>query len=268
MKKTKLVGILNLTPDSFSDGGLFVEQELAENQILKMIENDVHLIDFGAISTRPGSSHVSVEDEISRFESVLPSILKLVKQHAIKISIDSYNFETIKYLSRYLKIDWINDQSGFADPRIIEFAKTTKCKIILMHHLSIPADPDLIIDEELNALAETKNWLNKNATELIKLGIDKEQIIIDPGIGFGKTAKQCFELINAAEEFSALGFEVLYGHSRKSFLNLVTDKNFAERDIETAVISFALAKKNIDYLRVHNVEINSRALSLIERLEW
>jgi len=264
MKKSKLVGILNITPDSFSDGGLYNEPLKAEKHLELMLSHKPDVIDIGSISTRPTSNSMpSVEEEINRFKQVLPSIVNLLKNPTTKVSIDSYNFETIEYLSDKLPLAWINDQSGFIDKRIIDFAKNNSLKVVIMHHLSIPASPKILIPEHLDVVSTVKNWLLDKALYLKQQGISQNQIIIDPGIGFGKSATQSWELIKNAKDFTKLGYLSMYGHSRKSFLNQITEKAFIERDLETSIISSYLSESGVDYLRVHNLEITNRAINLV-----
>ena len=264
MKKSKLVGILNITPDSFSDGGLYNELSKAEKHLEFMLSHKPDIIDIGSISTRPTNALMpSIEEEINRFKKVLPAITKLLKNSHTQISIDSYNFETVRYLSDKLPLAWINDQSGFIDKRMIDFAKNNGLKIVIMHHLSIPASPEILIPEHIDAVSTVKNWLLDKVLYLQTKGISSNQIIIDPGIGFGKSASQSWELIKNAEVFTKLGYLTMYGHSRKSFLNKITDKQFIDRDLETSILSGYLSESGIDYLRVHNVEITNRAINLI-----
>lgn len=264
MKNTKLVGILNITPDSFSDGGKFNNPSKAAHQLELLLDSNPDVIDIGAISTRPNSNIPSVEEEISRFDDVLPSISTILNNSSALLSIDSYNYETIKYLVNKVSIAWVNDQSGFIDQRMVELAKDNKFKLVIMHHLTIPVDKEQVIPSGLDATLIVKEWLINKANYLISEGIKAEQIIIDPGIGFGKTSEQSWQLIKDAKSFTELGYEVLYGHSRKSFLNSVTNKPFAERDFETALLSSYLAKNNVNYLRVHDLELNKRAIKLNE----
>jgi len=268
MKNTKLVGILNITPDSFSDGGQFNNPSKAAQQLELLLDSNPSIIDIGAISTRPNSALPSAEEEIARFDDILPIIIPILKNSSALLSIDSYNYETIKYLANKVSIDWINDQSGFIDSRMIELAKDNNLKLVIMHHLTIPVDKAQVISSELDATLTVKNWLINKANYLISEGIKAEQIIIDPGIGFGKTSEQSWQLIKDAKSFTKLGYEVIYGHSRKSFLNSVTDKTFAERDFETALLSAYLAKSNINYLRVHNLELSKRAIKIQEFIEY
>ena len=257
MTKTKLIGILNITPDSFSDGGLYNEQ--LEN----LIQAEPDIIDIGAISTRPNQEKLpTYKEEIERFKNFLPQIKQSLKNSSIKISIDSFNYETIQYLLDEIKIDFINDQTGGENKQLLNLIQNTEIKLVIMHHLSIPADPTKIIAEDLDATSIVQEWLLNQADFLMNNGIKKEQIIFDPGIGFGKNAKQSWQLIQAAKTFIDTGYPILYGHSRKSFLSTITNKPFAERDLETAILSGYLANQGIDYLRIHNVEMSKRALKL------
>ncbi len=262
MKQAKLVAILNITPNSFSDGGLYLNHSTAQQQVEKLLQHGPDVIDIGAISTRPHSVAPSLEEERARFDAILPAITPILKNSPVKISVDSYNFETLDYLTNKLPIAWINDQSGFRDQRIINLAKNTDIKLVLMHNITIHADPTQIVPQELNITSVVKDWLQSKTEYLIKQGIQKEQIILDPGIGFGKTAEQSWQLIREAKKFLELGYPIMYGHSRKSFMNLITDKPFAQRDLETALLSLYLSDQGVDYLRVHDMLLNSKLLNL------
>lgn len=262
MSNPKLVGILNLTPDSFSDGGLYNQQDSAAKQLKLMLEVGADVIDIGAVSTRPHSAVPSAAEEISRFAAVLPTIKPILESYSAKISIDTCNFATIKYLMDIIHIDWINDQSGFTDQKIVSLLKDTNIKLVIMHHTCLPADPKNTVPLNLDIIEVVKNWLLEKAKNLQDQGIKKEQIIIDPGIGFGKTANQSWELIRKANSLVNLGFPVLYGHSRKSFLNIVTAAEFSKRDLETAIISSYLSDQGIDFLRVHDVDSSLRMLKI------
>lgn len=265
--RTKIVVSLNLTPDSFSDGGLYLEPAKALKHVEQILKLQPDVIDIGAISTRPkGASSVTVEEELARFNTVLPVIAPILKESNVKISIDSYNFETLEYLVTKLPVAWVNDQSGFADERIIDLVKDTELKLIVMHHITLPVDPTKTIPEDLDASIVVRDWLLKKAEYLLELGIRKEQIILDPGIGFGKTAKQSWQLIKEAKSFANLGYPILYGHSRKSFMNLITDRPFNERDLETSVLSFYLATQGVEYIRIHNAEMNARSLRVAQQI--
>ncbi len=262
MKQAKLVAILNITPNSFSDGGLFVEPSEALKQVQKLVQAKPDVIDIGAVSTRPKSVAPSIKEEKNRFDKVLPAILPAIKDSSVEVSVDSYNFEVLQYLMEKMPIAWINDQSGFEDKRIIDLARDTDIKLVIMHNVTLHVDPKKTVPEDLNVTSVVKNWLLEKAEYLMDNGIRKEQIIFDPGVGMGKTAEQSWQLIRDAKIFVDLGYPIYYGHSRKSFMNLITDQLFSQRDIETAVISSYLSSQGVDYLRVHNVEMNARAISV------
>lgn len=263
MKEPKLVAILNITPDSFSDGGLYNEATSAYKQLELLLQDKPDVIDIGAVSTKPNNPNIpTFKEEIERFNKVLPSIIPLLKSINIPISIDSYNYQTIKYLLDKIPIAWINDQSGFLNREMIQIAKEAKTKLILMHHITIPTDTNKLIPKEAKVIDEIKQWFIKKSNYLIDQGIDPKSIILDPGIGFGKNAYQSWELITKAKELMNLGFPIMYGHSRKSFLNLVTKEDFSERDLETSIISIYLANMGVDYLRIHNLNSTKRALNL------
>jgi dihydropteroate synthase len=266
MIKTKLVAILNITPDSFSDGGLYFNPQAISKQINAIIASRAEIIDIGAVSTRPNGAIVSTEEEIARFDMLIPIIKPILAKTDIKISIDSHNFETLEYVLEKLPVAWINDQSGAIDDRIIKLVKRANLKIAIMHNMGLPVDPSKHIPDHIDVVNFVKNWLCEKAEYLLEQGIKKEQIILDPGIGFGKNAEQSWQLIKESKNFADLGYEVMYGHSRKSFMNLITDKAFAERDLDTSIISFYLINQGIDYLRVHNIEENNTAIKIAEKL--
>ena len=260
MNRTKLVGILNLTPDSFSDGNNYNSAEEALKQFKNLTEQGAEVIDIGAISTRPNNQLISAEEEILRYKIVLKDLAPHINSSNCSISIDSFNYETLYFLKNIIKFDWVNDQSGAMDPRIINFADNFNKKYVLMHNLGLPANPSIILAENCNIIEEITRWFTKKIEILYQMGLKKDQIILDPGIGFGKNANQNWQIINNAEKFLNLNLPIMIGHSRKSFLNLITDKPFSQRDPETASISKSLAKKKIHYLRVHNIKINKEAI--------
>ncbi len=254
----KLVGILNITPDSFSDGSKYSSPENALAQAIKMKEEGADIIDVGAESTRPGAIAITPEEEIERLEPVL-RILKKVK---IPISVDTRNPDTAWMASKYPHVRYINDVSGLNSDEIIENIKDHYLGCIAMHSLTVPADPQVVISGD--PVEVIKKWAEETLIRLQKNGIGKEYIILDPGIGFGKTPEQSIELIRRAGEVAefihSLGAEVLYGHSRKSFLSEITAKPAPDRDAETAEISRYLLSQKIDYIRVHNIAANKAAL--------
>lgn len=263
---TKLVGILNITPDSFSDGGKFdvIENALAQTQ--KLIKEGVQMIDIGAESTRPGATPITSEQEITRIKDILPAVIAQVKNHnqEIEVSIDSYHFETIKFAYE-AGVDIINDVSGLKDEKIIEFIAKNNVKTILMHSLSVPADPKIIVNSALGAAEEVLGWAVAKIKELQAKGVQKSQLIFDPGIGFSKDNQQSIRVLKNINIYKVLEMPIYVGHSKKRFLDDVykdlvenNDKEqvMAARALKTAMISAFLAQNGVDYLRVHDVALN------------
>lgn len=294
---TKIVGILNITPDSFSDGGKFFSEEDALKQVQKMIDEGVDIIDIGAQSTRPNAEIISQKEEISRLSSIMPQIVNLVKKNRqnrqkigkkIELSIDSYNFETIKSAFEQ-GFDIINDVSGLVDEKIIDFVAKNNIKTVLMHSLSVPANPEIIINSALNVVDEIKFWAYQKIEFLQKKGVKKEQLIFDPGIGFSKDSQQSIRILKNINIFKEIGLPIYVGHSKKRFLddifkgqsldfidnvliknfgaNIFDEEFFNEnynlsqnqenlmeiRAKKTLIISYFLMQNNIDFIRVHDV---------------
>ncbi len=220
MSKTKIVGILNITPDSFFDGGKFDAFESAIAQTKKMIAEGADVIDIGAESTRPKAVPIGFDEEWKRLEKILPAVIFEIKNSSRKIltSIDSYHFETIKK-AHGLGIDIINDVSGLVDEKIIKFIAEKNIATILMHNLAIHANPDLIINQHLNLTEEILNWARKKISDLEKKGVKKSQLIFDPGIGFAKNAEQSIRILKNIDAYRVLGLPLYIGHSKKSFLD-------------------------------------------------
>ncbi|MBT4921655.1 MAG: dihydropteroate synthase [Rickettsiales bacterium] len=263
---TKIIGILNITPDSFSDGGEYLVKSSAIAHLNKMIEQKVDIVDIGAESTRPGAKMISSLEEWRRLENILPDIIKAAHEHKVEVSLDSYHAENIsKALD--LGIDYINDVSGAANNEIIKLAALSGRKIIINHNLGIPADKDICISGDLDIVSELTCWFKNKITIFKQAGVLDKQIILDIGIGFGKTPKQSLELVEKIEMFDSLGYPIYVGHSRKSFLSEF-DKSFLsapyikggqldqidDRDFVTNIITDYLIGK-VDYIRVHNVAL-------------
>lgn len=254
---TKIVGILNLTPDSFSDGGKFNSLKNALAQTQKMIDDGADVIDIGAESTRPTATKISAAEEWSRLEKILPELVKLVKKspRQIKTSIDSYHFETL-VKAHEVGVDVINDVCGLSDPRIVDFIASNNIETVLMHCEKIPAFPDALINPHINLIPEMLAWFTKKIAELEKKGVKKSQLILDPGIGFGKDAQQSIRILKHIEQFRIFGLPLYVGHSKKSFLEEV--KITGDRAQKTLAISKYLAAKKIDFIRVHDVALHKK----------
>ncbi|AUR52523.1 dihydropteroate synthase [Aquella oligotrophica] len=250
-KLTEYMLIINNTPDSFSEAGKLYnnhEKILAEIEIAA--NNGVSIVDLGAESTRPDAAKIDSQEEIRRLEKIIIPIRELCNKYKLKLSLDSYKPETIE---RFIDlIDIINDQSGELPDKtlqqIIEKNKTYLC----MHSLTIPANREINIPLEKNPLEIILDWAETKKSQLLNFGFSKDKIILDIGIGFNKVATQSWYLLNHAEKFHKAQLPILIGHSRKSFMNKITDLPNAERDYETSIISGFLSNKMIDYLRIHS----------------
>ncbi|MFM7620146.1 MAG: dihydropteroate synthase [Alphaproteobacteria bacterium] len=266
MTQTKIVGILNLTPDSFSDGGKFFDRNLAIAHLKKMLSEQASVIDIGAESTRPNAQILDDNQEFSRLENILPEIVFHVKefnkkyQKQVKTSIDSYHFTTI-VKSYEIGVDIVNDVSGLIDQRIINFIAKNNITTILMHNLAIHANPSLVINVDLNINQEIINWARAKIKDLENFGVRKSQLIFDPGIGFAKNARQSLRIIKNIEQYRVLGLPLYVGHSKKSFLDALDIE--ADRSSKTIQISKYLAQKQVDYIRVHDVLENYLAITKI-----
>lgn len=258
-----MMGILNLTPDSFSDGGQFNDFMSAITQIENLFDAGADIIDIGAESTRPSGDIISVAEEWSRLQPLLDTWSSLWGNRSFrpKLSIDTRKPEIAAKLLSY-PVDFFNDVSGLVDPKMQAVLKESTAKIIFMHNLGVPVNPEVILPSNLDVVSQVYQWGQKQLEHLVKIGIPPERLIFDVGIGFGKDANQSLALMRKIKHFHKLGVPILVGHSRKSFLNQFTPKKFAERDLETVAFSQFLAKEQVDYLRVHNVEQHLRILKI------
>lgn len=260
----ELVGIVNLTPDSFSDGGAFADDSAAFNHLLQLVQAGALIIDLGAEATGPKAAPLDPDLEWQRLEPILKKIIAERGQMFIppKISIDTRHADVAKK-ALALGVDWINDVSGLDDSRMRNVLAENPCDIVFMHHLGIPVNQSKRIPLNEDPVLHVYQWAEQRLIELSQLGIKQERLIFDIGIGYGKTAEQSAELIKNIDVFQQLGVRLLVGHSRKSFLSQFTDRAAIERDIETMVISLFLAEHHVDYLRLHNVDLNSRAFKIM-----
>lgn len=263
----ELVGIVNVTPDSFSDGGHYFSAEKAAAQARTLALEGANVIDVGAESTRPGAHPLSPEDEWKRLEPALGLLRSSFKDLNKKplLSVDTRNAAVAKRALEF-GIDWINDVSGFRDPEMQKVAQQSDVDLVVMHSLSVPAARNVVFAANENAVEEVLRWAQLRFGELEKLGINRNRLIFDPGVGFGKTPAHSLALLAGAGRFRELGARVLVGHSRKSFLSKFTAKPFSERDPETVTASLELARKGVNYLRVHNVAAHAQAFELTRAL--
>lgn len=258
--RTRIMGILNVTPDSFSDGGHFHGKEQALAHAEALISAGANILDIGGESTRPYAEPVSLAEELAR---TIPVIQSVRSRHSIPISIDTTKAEVARQ-ALAAGADIINDISALGkDPEMINVAQESDVPIIIMHMQGTPADMqdrphyENVIDEIISFFQARIGWMTEN-------GIDQQRIIVDPGIGFGKTIDHNLSIIKNLSSFRSLGCQLLLGHSRKSFLGLLTGLDAEARDLPTAVISALSAQHDVDIIRVHNVAATRQALQIAE----
>ncbi|MBL6621350.1 MAG: dihydropteroate synthase [Rickettsiales bacterium] len=250
----KIVGILNITPDSFSDGGKYLNLETAFKQAITLISDGADVIDIGAESTRPNATPISQSEEWQRLSYILPKLIDLIHSKKKQVSIDTRNSLTAKKAIEY-GVDYINDVSACSsDPNIINVVADANMPIIISHNLGIPADKSITLPKDIDVIENLREWLNNKADLLIKEGIKKSNIIFDVGIGFGKNSKQSLEILSKLEEFKDIGHKIYVGHSRKSFLEEFEPKNEIDRDNLTAIMASKIYDY-CDFIRVHNVRL-------------
>jgi dihydropteroate synthase len=244
-----LMGILNITPDSFSDGGEFLDTEKAMAHGMQMAADGAAIIDVGAESTRPGSAAVSAEDQISR---AIPVIEKLVKKLDVPVSIDTYDVDVAR-AALAAGASMINDITALADEEMAKLAAEQQVPIMLMHMQGTPATMQAQPQYE-DVVSEVLEFLLDRAAMAERFGVPKEMVIIDPGIGFGKTVEHNLLLLKHIDQFVASGYRVLVGTSRKSFIGKIIDKeNPADRIFGTAATVALSVAAGVSIARVHDV---------------
>ena len=259
----EIMGILNVTPDSFSDGGNYNTIDAAVNQAEKILSDGAAILDIGGESTRPGADEVSTKDETER---TIPVIEAIRKRHADAcISIDTSKPE-VALAAIQAGAAIINDVTGFRDPAMINVAAETNAGCVVMHMLGNPrtmqADPTYD-----NVVTEIGAFFEERLATLNAAGVDKESIVFDPGIGFGKTLKHNLELLRHPDRIIVGERPLLLGISRKSLLGTLTGTDQAnERDWSTVAVTSLTRELGIPLHRVHDVKANVEALRMIEAM--
>ncbi len=265
---TELVGIVNLTDDSFSDGGRWVEPSAAIAHAEQLVADGASVIDLGAESTRPGASAVEPGDEWRRLEPVLGELRhRWIRGAGPLLSVDTRHAATAQRAIA-AGADWINDVTGFEDTAMIDAVRGFDGDIVVMHSLSVPPRSDLVLPVDRDPVEAIYRWADSRIERLAGAGIPPHRIIIDPGIGFGKTAQQTVQILARLGELRQLGVRLLVGHSRKSFLKTLFAEREgdpcwdpADRETETIALGQSLAEWGVDYLRVHGVRDMARTLA-------
>ena len=251
-----IMGILNVTPDSFSDGGKYNTIDKALYHVKEMIAEGASIIDIGGESTRPGHIQISVEEELSR---VIPIIEKIKANFDIPLSLDTYRKEVLENALSY-GIDMINDIWGLKyDRGLADLSKKYQLPICLMHNRSSDTYDDFSNDfiNELTSIIQTA----------LDLGVDKDKIIIDPGLGFQKSFQKDLFLTNHLYQLNAFNLPILYGSSRKRFIKNVVGEEISHRDIGTIATTIKAYQNGARLFRVHNVKANKLALDMILAIE-
>lgn len=254
-ERTYVMGILNVTPDSFSDGGKYNNLDSALRQAEKMVAEGADILDVGGESTRPGHVQIGDEQEICR---VVPVIEALKKRFDVPVSIDTYKGDVAE-AALMAGADLLNDIWGFRyDERCAKLAARYDVAVCLMHNRDNTEYADFM--KEVIADLQTSLAIAE------KYGVKKEKIMLDPGVGFGKTLEQNLVVMNHLQDIVAMGYPVLLGTSRKSMIGLTLDLPVDEREEGTMATSVIGAMKGCQYVRVHDVEKNVRALKMTDAI--
>jgi len=256
------MGIINVTPDSFSDGGRYSTLEGAVAQADALVAAGADLLDVGGESTRPFAEPVSEEEELRR---VIPAILAIRQKYSLPISIDTSKAEVARQ-ALGAGADMINDVSALRqDPAMIDLVRASTVPVVIMHMQGKPRDMQVepcyqdVVGEIIEFFRERLSWLRGQ-------GVDCRRIILDPGVGFGKTLAHNLIILKNFSALSVLGQPILLGHSRKRFLGDITGCEVEERDLATAVVSALAVVQGVSIVRVHDVFSSRQAIQLTEAI--
>jgi dihydropteroate synthase len=265
----KIMGVVNTTPDSFSDGGQFLELEQALAHAKLLVSQGATIIDVGGESTRPGAERVTLAQEQSR---VVPVIKAIKAELDVEVSVDTMNSETAK-LAVLAGADYVNDVSGgLADRAMFSSIAGLGCKFILGHwrgHSNVMDQLTGYQDIAKDVVAE----LSEQVAVAVAAGIDRSRIVVDPGLGFAKNIEENWELVARLDELKNLGLPILVGASRKRFLAAALDEDNpagvtnGRRDVATAVLTALLLQRGLWGVRVHNVELTADTIAIVKKLK-
>jgi len=258
-----LVGILNVTPDSFSDGEEFLDPGRAVARAETLLDEGAHIVDVGGESTRPGSEPVSEEEELRRILPVVWGIL--VARSEALISIDTYRASTAE-AALDAGVSIVNDVTALSDPKMAGLVAERGCPVVLMHMQGEPKsmqqDP-----RYKEVVREIRDFLARRAECAMQAGVKEENIILDPGIGFGKTLEHNLTLLSRLDSLAGLGFPVLVGVSRKSFLGKISDGEPKSRLFGTIASNVLAHERGATLFRVHDVRANKEALAVAAAIQ-
>jgi len=264
-KRTHIMGVINVTPDSFSDGGFFFDPNRAIAHALKLVDEGADIIDIGGETTRPGSKPITAETEISR---VIPVIERLAPKIDVPISIDTYK-SLVAERAIEAGAEIINDISALNfDPKMLEIVSRHDIPVVLMH---IKGTPENMQQNPcyVSVISEIIEYLKDSIEMAEKAGIDPHKIIIDPGIGFGKSLDDGHNLkiINRLSEFKSLGKPILVGPSRKAFIGKILNADVTQREEGTAAAVSAAVLNGANIVRVHNVGMIRKVVRVIDAIK-
>jgi dihydropteroate synthase len=250
------MGIVNVTPDSFSDGGRFLQVDAAVEHALRLADDGADILDVGGESTRPGATPVSLDDELAR---VVPVVRRLAGLVDVPISVDTTKSEVARQ-SIAAGAEIVNDISGLQfDPTMVSVCRESSVGIVCMHMQGTPETMQQAPHYE-DVVAEICHYFRGRLDRLQDEGIPAERVMLDPGVGFGKTAAHNLEILSRLSEFHQLGRPILIGHSRKRFLKSLLGRELDERLAGGLGVSIALAAQGVECLRVHDVSAHRDAL--------
>lgn len=263
MSKTKLMGILNITPDSFYDGNQYMDLDVALNRAVEIYRQGADILDVGGESTRPGSNPVDEEEEKRR---VVPIIREIKRSIPIPISIDTKK-PSVALAAIEAGASLLNDVNGFRDSAMREIAVHHDIAICVMHMLETPKTMQNAPFYPEGILNHLKRFFDDRVNMLLKAGVKENKIILDPGIGFGKTVADNLEIVQNVQELKDLGYPLLVGVSRKSFMSKLLNKSSSELLAATLAINTLLVASGVDVIRVHDVQEHCDVIRLLHGMQ-
>lgn len=254
----QIMGILNVTPDSFSDGGNFTQLDNALHQVDKMIAEGASIIDIGGESTRPGAAEVSVEDELARTIPVLTAI----KEHFdVSVSIDTSKAEVMKVAIEH-NVDLINDVRALQNDGCLAAVANSHVPVCLMHMQGLPRTMQFS-PQYTDLIADIRAFFKERIAACKQAGIDEKRLILDPGFGFGKTVEQNYELLAKLASFSSFQLPILSGTSRKSMIGKLLNRDITERLSGSLTTAILAVQNGASIIRVHDVQETMDALKIL-----
>ena len=261
-EETGIMGIINVTPDSFSDGGKYANVEAAVMRAKQMVADGADIIDIGGESSRPGSEPISANEECRR---VVPVVQALAEQFQIPISVDTYKAE-VAYEALSAGACVINDITALhGDPNMCQILADAQAGVILMHMQGVPATMQKAPTYQ-NVVVEVHAWLTEVASQAVDRGIDSSRIMIDPGIGFGKTLDHNLEILRHLMQFRGIGYPLLVGVSRKKFIGQILDLPVHQREEGTAATVAWSIINGANVVRVHDVAKMKQVAQVIDAI--